>query len=161
MAFFDTLGAGEMTTRIVSDMTNIQEAITSKISLVLIAIATFAAAVVIAYVYAWRSAVILSPVFIAAMVVSSTYFGRYSVRHQRHSMEISSRGSNIAEEAISSPRHISAFGVQEYLANRYLEYLRNAVEAGTKAGNLIAPMVERYALSYLRTVFLDRVNFPC
>lgn len=50
IAFFDTLGAGDVTTRITSNMNLIQEGITSKVSMGLIAVATFCSAYTITYI---------------------------------------------------------------------------------------------------------------
>lgn len=140
LAFFDTLGAGEVTTRIASDMAIIQEAIISKVSLSLTAIGTFAAAIIIAFIYIWKSALILSPIFLV-MVVAGVIAGGYSVQHHKLSMEISDSGSGVAEEAVASPRHVSAFGIQEFLAEEYLDYLREAEKSGVKAGNSVALLI--------------------
>lgn len=140
LAFFDTLGAGEVTNRIASDMAIIQEAITSKVSLSLTAIGTFAAAIIIAFIYVWKSALILSPVFVV-MVVAGVIAGGYSVQHHKLSIEISERGSRVAEEAVAFPRHVSAFGIQEFLAMKYLGYQREAEQSGVKAGNSVALLI--------------------
>jgi len=164
MAFFDVLGTGEVTTRIVSDMSIIQEAITSKVSVSLTAIGTFGAAVIIAYVYLWKSALILSPTFVV-MIVTGIFGGAYSVRYHKLSMAIYSRGSSTAEEAIASPRHVSAFGIQSYLTNKYRGILHEAEKSGTRAGNSVSLLIAWsnampclvYALSFwVGSIFLVR-----
>lgn len=164
IAFFDLLGTGEVTTCIVSDMSIIQEAVTSKISVALTAIGTFAAAVIISFVYIWKSALILSPTFVI-MIVTGIVGGAYSVRHHKRAMAIHNLGSSIAEEAIASPRHVSAFGIQDYLAQKYSKLLHQAEDSGAKAGNSIALLIAWsnampclvYALSFwVGSIFLGR-----
>jgi ATP-binding cassette, subfamily B (MDR/TAP), member 1 len=55
MAYFDQLGAGEITTRITSDMDLIQDGISEKIGLTLAAVATMSSAFVIALVKYWST----------------------------------------------------------------------------------------------------------
>jgi ATP-binding cassette subfamily B (MDR/TAP) protein 1 len=60
IAFFDKLGAGEVTTRITADTNLIQEGISEKIGLTVTALATFVTAFIIAYIRSWKLALILS-----------------------------------------------------------------------------------------------------
>jgi ABC-type multidrug transport system fused ATPase/permease subunit len=60
IAFFDKLGAGEITTRITADTNLIQDGISEKIGLTLTAIATFITAFVIGFVKYWRLTLILT-----------------------------------------------------------------------------------------------------
>jgi ATP-binding cassette subfamily B (MDR/TAP) protein 1 len=60
IAFFDKLGAGEITTRITADTNLVQDGISEKIGLTLTAIATFITAFVIGFVKYWRLTLILT-----------------------------------------------------------------------------------------------------
>ena len=53
IAYFDKLGAGEVTTRITSDTNLVQDGISEKVGLTLTALATFITAFVIAFVKYW------------------------------------------------------------------------------------------------------------
>ncbi|KAF4634705.1 hypothetical protein G7Y89_g3398 [Cudoniella acicularis] len=140
MAFFDLLGAGEVTTRITSDMNLIQEGITSKISLSLTATATFTTAFIIAFVEYWKLALILSSV-IVAILIAGAVGGKFAVKYNRESLASYSAGATIVEEAIGSIRHVTAFGIQEQLAQRYHAYLLEAEVSGIKARIAIAIMI--------------------
>lgn len=137
IAFFDNLGAGEITTRITSDMNLIQEGISGKFSLSLTAAATFLTAFIVAYVEYWKLALILtsSVVVITAANVAGT---KLAVIYSKMSLQSFSAGAVIAEEAISSIHHVTAFGIQETLAKRYLASLLLAEKSSVKARAIFA-----------------------
>jgi ATP-binding cassette, subfamily B (MDR/TAP), member 1 len=143
IAFFDILGAGEVTTRITSDMNLIQEGISGKISLSLTAAATFSTAFIIAFVEYWKLALVLtsSVVVIAATNVVGM---KLAVKYSKIGLQSYSTGALIAEEAISSIRHVTAFGIQETLAKRYFAHLLLAEKAGVKARATVAIMTATF-----------------
>ncbi|KNG82703.1 hypothetical protein ANOM_009909 [Aspergillus nomiae NRRL 13137] len=136
MAFFDVLRPGEISNRIMSDMGILQEAITSKASTMLSAIATFCAAFIIAFVMYWKTALILTPFFVAMLLMFSVG-GAYTVRHQKQSRE-------------------SGLGMQNFVRQRYSLSLGQAAQAERKAQNMVAGLVASmnampcliYALSF-------------
>lgn len=155
MAFFDVTGAGEITSRLTSDMNLVQEGITGKFSLCLTSAATFGSAFVIAFIVYWKLAIILSST-IVAMTVASTIGGAYAVKYTKLSLSSSSKGATVAEEAIGSIRHVTASGIQEQLTGRYLPHLLSAKNDGMKARSSVAIVVAvlnsvpymSYALSF-------------
>lgn len=155
MAFFDVTGAGEITSRLTSDMNLVQEGITGKLSLCLTSAATFGSAFVIGFIVYWKLAIILSST-IVAMTVSNTIGGAYAVKYTKLSLSSSSKGATVAEEAIGSIRHVTASGIQEQLTDRYLPYLLNAKNEGMRARSSVGIVVAvlnsvpymSYALSF-------------
>jgi ATP-binding cassette, subfamily B (MDR/TAP), member 1 len=140
IAFFDTLGAGELTTRITTDITLIQEGITGNLSVSLTAAATFVSALIITFVVYWKLALVL-----CSTVVVLTIFGTIGivlpVKWTKESLACYSSGASIAEEAISSIRHVTAFGIQESMIQRYMKYLKRAERPGLKAGAITTLMI--------------------
>lgn len=137
MTFFDTLGTGEVTTRITSNINLIHEGITSKLSISLTAAATFITAFVIAFVEYWKLALILSSV-VVAMAAVGTVGAKSAVKYTRQSQAAYGTGSTVAEESIRSIRHVAAFGIQDTLADKYMSYSLVAEKYGVKAGAVIA-----------------------
>ncbi|KMQ43076.1 ABC transporter type 1, transmembrane domain [Trichophyton rubrum] len=82
VAFFDTLGAGDVTTRITSDMNLIQEGITSKVSMGLIAVATFCSAYTITYIQYWKLGLIMTST-VVVMLLTGTAGGILAVRNSK------------------------------------------------------------------------------
>ncbi|OQE34858.1 hypothetical protein PENCOP_c015G04060 [Penicillium coprophilum] len=140
ISFFDTLGAGEITTRITTDISLIQEGITGNLSVSLTAAATFISALVIAFVMYWKLAFVL-----CSTVVALTIFGSVGillpVRWTKESLQYYSNGASVAEEAISSIRHITAFGIQEKMVERYDKFLQRAERPSFKANSITALMM--------------------
>ncbi|KAF5857857.1 hypothetical protein ETB97_005201 [Aspergillus alliaceus] len=155
MAFFDVLSPGEISNRIMSDMGILQEAITSKASIMLSAIATFCAAFIIAFVMYWKTALILTPFFVAMLLMFSVG-GTYTVKHQKQSREKYGYAAGIPEEAFGAIRQVAAFGMQTFVRQRYSLSLDQAARAERKAQNMVAGLVASmnampcliYALSF-------------
>ena len=140
MTFFDILGSGEVTNQITSNINLIHEGITSKLSLSLTAAATFITAFVIAFIEYWKLALILSSV-VVAMAATGTTGAKFAIRYTKQSLTIYGTGAAVAEETISSIRHVVAFGIQEKLAQRYTGYVLATEKYGVKAGAVIALMI--------------------
>ncbi|KAI0152971.1 leptomycin B resistance protein pmd1 [Xylariaceae sp. FL1272] len=135
MAFFDTLGAGELTTRITSDITLIQEGITGNLSFSLTAAATFISAFVITFVEYWKLALILSSTIIVLTLIGVVGVA-LPVKWTTESLACYSSGASVAEEAIGSIRHVTAFGIQKSMVERYDKFLARAERPGFKAGTM-------------------------
>ena len=140
VAFFDKLGAGEITTRITADTNLIQDGISEKIGLSLTAMATFITAFVIGFVKDWKLTLILSSTVVSIVVVmggGSTFIVRYS----KKSLEAYGLGGTVAEEVISSIRNATAFGTQDKLAKQYDTHLTEAEKWGQKTKTALGCMV--------------------
>lgn len=123
-----------------SDMGTVQEAVTSKLSVLLSAAATFVAAFIVAFVMYWKTALILSPFFVA-MLASASIGGAYAVKYHKGAMGLYSQASSIAEESIGAIRHVTAFGIRHVLSQRYNSILEKAGKADGKAQNIVAAMI--------------------
>lgn len=165
MAFFDgRSGTGEITLSIMSDMGTIQEAITSKISVAVTALANFASAFVIMYVVSWRTALVLSPTFVVMLAVVMVC-GRYAVKHHKAAMGPRAQAAGLAEEGIGSVREVTAFGIQGFLVGKYHGFLQAAGREDVKSRDSVAYMIAWsnampclvYALSFWAgSIFLVR-----
>lgn len=151
IAFFDELGAGEITTRITADTNLVQDGISEKIALTLTAVATFVTAFAIAFIKYWRLTLILtSTVFsiVTVMGVSASFM----VKYNKNSLYSYALGGTVAEEVISSIRNAVAFGTQEKLARQYDIHLQEAAKWGLKLkfvlGFMIAAMMCILYLNY-------------
>lgn len=140
IAFFDLLGAGEITTRITADTNLIQDGISEKTGLTLNSIATFIAAFVIGFVIYWKlTLILLSTVFAItlAMGSGSTFIINYTARTQ----EEYAKGGTIAEEVLSSIRNATAFNTQKKLARQYDTHLVEAEKWGRRLQMVLSVML--------------------
>ncbi|PNP47775.1 hypothetical protein THARTR1_10460 [Trichoderma harzianum] len=155
IAYFDTLGAGEITTRITADTNLIQDGISQKIGLTLTAIATFITAFIIAYVKYWKLALICTSTIVCLLLIMSG--GSHFIIHfSKLSFQSLANGSTVAEEVISSIRTAIAFGAHERLARQYDSHLIAAERFGIRMqiiqavmiGSLYAIMFWNYGLGF-------------
>ncbi|CAK7265523.1 hypothetical protein SEPCBS57363_001627 [Sporothrix epigloea] len=151
IAFFDNLGAGEVTTRITADTNLIQEGISEKVGLTLAAAATFFTAFIIGFVEYWKMTLILVSTLVALLLVMGGG-SRFIVKYSKESVNAYAEGGSVAEEVLSSIRNCVAFGTQDRLAKQYNVFLIRAESAGFRVkaslGMLIAGMMLVLYLNY-------------
>ena len=140
IAFFDKLGAGEITTRITADTNLVQDGISEKIALTLTALATFITAFVIGFIKYWKLTLILSSTMFAIMVIMGSG-SRFIVKYNKKSLESYALGGTVAEEVVSSIRNATAFSTQDKLARQYDEHLTEAEKWGLKVKVALAIMI--------------------
>ncbi|EEQ85957.1 multidrug-resistance transporter mdr2 [Blastomyces dermatitidis] len=140
IAYFDKLGAGEITTRITADTNLIQDGISEKVGLTMTALATFVTAFIIGFIKFWKLTLICSSTIVALTVLmgsASTFIIGYS----KKSLDSYGEGGTVAEEVLSSIRNATAFGTQEKLARQYDTHLVEAQKWGVKLQVVIGCMV--------------------
>lgn len=155
IAYFDNLGAGEITTRITADTNLIQDGISQKIGLTLTAIATFITAFIIAYVKYWKLALICTSTIVCLLLIMSGG-SNFIIHFSKLSFQSLANGSTVAEEVISSIRTATAFGTHDRLARQYDSHLTAAERSGIKMqiiqaimiGSLYAIMFWNYGLGF-------------
>lgn len=140
IAFFDKLGAGEITTRITADTNLVQDGISEKIALTLTAVATFFTAFVIAFVKYWKLTLILSSTVFAITAIMGGG-SSFIIRYNKQSLESYALGGTVAEEVISSIRNATAFSTQDKLARQYDKHLTEAEKWGLKLKIALAIMI--------------------
>ena len=140
IAFFDKLGAGEITTRITADTNLVQDGISEKVGLTLTALATFITAFVIGFVKYWKLTLILTST-IVAIVACMGGGSTFIVKYNKKSLESYALGGTVAEEVVSSIRNATAFNTQEKLARQYDAHLAEAEKWGLKLKIALAYMI--------------------
>ena len=151
IAFFDKLGAGEITTRITADTNLIQDGISEKVGLTLNALATFITAFIIGFIKYWKLTLICSSTIVAIVTVMGGC-SQLIVKYSKKNLESYGIGGTVAEEVISSIRNATAFGTQEKLALQYDGHLHEAKKWGIRLqvilGCMIGTMMGVVFLSY-------------
>ena len=140
IAFFDKLGAGEITTRITADTNLVQDGISEKIALTLTAMATFVTAFVIAFIKYWKLTLILSSTVFAIVFIMGGG-SSFIIKYNKQSLESYALGGTVAEEVISSIRNATAFSTQDKLARQYDAHLIEAEKWGLKLKVVLAIMI--------------------
>ncbi|KAI2010386.1 multidrug-resistance transporter mdr2 [Ophidiomyces ophidiicola] len=151
IAFFDKLGAGEITTRITADTNLIQDGISEKVALTLTALATFITAFVIGFIKYWKLTLICCSTVLAIVVIMGGA-SKFIIKFSKNNLECYGEGGTLAEEVLSSIRNTTAFGTQKQLAEKYESHLEEAQKWGMKLqrtiGFLMGAMMSIVFLNY-------------
>ncbi|KAK4704235.1 ATP-binding cassette, subfamily B (MDR/TAP), member 1, partial [Phenoliferia sp. Uapishka_3] len=118
VAYFDALGAGEVTTRIQTDTHLIQEGISDKIPMTVMLLSTFVTGFVVAYVRNWRLALVVSTI-IPCIALAGGFMNKFISAFKTQMLEKTAEGGTLAEEVFSSVRNAHAFGTQKKLTAMY------------------------------------------
>ncbi|KAJ6532865.1 P-loop containing nucleoside triphosphate hydrolase protein [Mycena vulgaris] len=133
--FFDTVGAGEIVTRIQTDTHLVQQGISEKVALSVFFIAGFISGFVLAFVRSWRMALVLSTM-LPFMSIIGGLMGKFVSKYTELSLKQVAEGGTLAEETISTIRTAHAFGTQETLAALYDGFVEKARSVDIKAATL-------------------------
>ncbi|KAK0703921.1 multidrug resistance protein-like protein 1 [Lasiosphaeria miniovina] len=163
IAFFDSVGAGEVGTRIADDTKLVQDGISQKVGLTIVGISSFAAAEIIAFIISWRLALVMLsvPIAIAAWMGG---LARKINKAQLGAMDAYGSSATFAEEAISSARDVMAYNTRHRFSAKYDASLDPAMALDFRAksvlgafiGGLMWAMLAAFALcSWAGARFMD------
>jgi ATP-binding cassette subfamily B (MDR/TAP) protein 1 len=118
IAFFDKVGAGEVTTRIQTDTHLVQQGLSEKVALVVSFFSAFVTGFVLAFVRNWRLALAMSSI-LPCIAITGAIMNKFVVKYTQLSLKHVAEGGNLAEEIVSTIRTAQAFGTQNVLASLY------------------------------------------
>ncbi|ORY03827.1 P-loop containing nucleoside triphosphate hydrolase protein, partial [Clohesyomyces aquaticus] len=149
IAFFDSVGAGEIATHMTADANLIRDGISEKVSVAVQCTSSVVTAFIIGFIHDWRLTLIMSsgPVCIA---LGLAFGGAIVTKYRQQWLgEIADAGT-ITEEAFSSIRTLVGLNAQTELSVRYEAMLANserwANKARTAGGALLGAV---YAVVYM------------
>ncbi|PSN71926.1 leptomycin B resistance protein pmd1 [Corynespora cassiicola Philippines] len=140
IAFFDFLGAGEVTTRISSDMNLVQDGIGQKIGLFVSGLSMFVSALIVGFIRSWKLTLIMLSATVA-MVLMMGINGRNMKVNQTKATDEYATAGTLAEEVLSSSRNVTAYGTQQRLESRYKVYLQKAAAFDFKSKFWLSSMI--------------------
>ena len=155
IAFFDSLGPGEITSRITADTNLIQDGISEKVALALTGLSTFVAAFIIAYIKFWKLALVCTATLGALLLIMGAGATGMLI-FSRRALDSAGRSGSLAEEILDAIRTVVAFDAQETLARKYESLLKESEKPGKKAqinfalmvGGLFCVMYLNYGLGF-------------
>lgn len=137
MSFFDQRSTGELMSRLASDATLIQLAVTINISLFLRSLgAVIGGSVLLFYTSPWLTGGLL--LALIPLALGSVRFGRFIRLVAREGQDAWGKTGSIAAEAIGAIRTVRAFAQEKFEARRYGESVDHAVALGRRRINGIA-----------------------
>ncbi|EGO23855.1 hypothetical protein SERLADRAFT_450147 [Serpula lacrymans var. lacrymans S7.9] len=132
IAFFDTVGAGEVATRIQTDTHLVQQGMSEKVALVVNFLSAFATGFILAYIRSWRLALALSSI-LPCIAVTGSVMNRFVSKYMQLSLKHVADGGTLAEEVISTVRTAQAFGTQKILSALYDGHIEGSRVVDSKA----------------------------
>ncbi|OLY84487.1 Multidrug resistance protein 1 [Smittium mucronatum] len=137
MSWFDKVSAGDLTTRISSDVSIIQEGIGVKLAYLIQYLSTFLGGFILAFVRGWKMALVV----LSIMPILGTigYFMSSSVgKHTKNIQDRYAKSGSIANEALSSMRTVMAFNGQSRELDRYIKSVDEAEISELKKSRSLA-----------------------
>ncbi|CAL1712814.1 unnamed protein product [Somion occarium] len=131
IAYFDNVGAGEVTTRIQTDTHLVQQGTSEKVALVVNFLSAFVTGFILAYVRSWRLALALSSI-LPCIGIMGGVMNKFVSTYMQLSLKHVAEGGTLAEEVISTIRTAQAFGTQNILGTLYDGHIQLAHKADMK-----------------------------
>lgn len=154
LRFFAATRTGELLSRLGSDVTTIQDAVTSTLLSLLSNLIMFVGGVVIIFVMAWRLTLIMLAV-VPLAVIGIIILGRWVRRYSRQVQDALAEVSAVAEEALSGVRIVKSFAREPYEIGRYrdgVEQLFGIAIKRVRLGAILGPIIGLLAFSTIALV---------
>ncbi|KAJ3253311.1 GTPase-activating protein [Boothiomyces macroporosus] len=136
ISFFDTVGAGEITTRVTSDTLFIKEGMGEKFPIIVASVAALVSGLTIAFVKSWKLTLLMLaivPFFLASTAAQGIFTNKFQTRIS----DLYSSSGVIAEEVFSAIRTVVSLNAQDKVARVYREGLSQAKEEGIKKAKAV------------------------
>ncbi|KAH7350675.1 ABC transporter-like protein [Rhexocercosporidium sp. MPI-PUGE-AT-0058] len=140
IAFFDTLGTGEVINRITADLDLVQNGISEKVGFTITGLATFVSAFAVGFTMYWKLTLILSGTLFSLLLglfLTSLVSKKYSTQK----IAANATAAALSDEVLSSIRNAIAFNTQERLAKQYDKLLEHAAKFDFRLGVIISVLL--------------------
>ncbi|NXA31903.1 MDR1 protein, partial [Eudromia elegans] len=131
IGWFDVNDVGELNTRLIDDVTKINEGIGDKMGLLIQSITTFVTGFVVGFIKGWKLTLVIlavSPVLGLSAALWAKVLSAFTDKEQA----AYAKAGAVAEEVLSSIRTVIAFGGQEKEIKRYHKNLEDAKRIGIR-----------------------------
>ncbi|CAL5370002.1 unnamed protein product [Camellia sinensis] len=135
VGYFDlhVTSTAEVITSVSNDSLVIQDAISEKVPVFLMNLATFIGSYVVAFAMLWRLAIVGFP-FVVLLIIPGLIYGRSLMGIARKMREEYNKAGTIAEQAISSIRTVYSFVGENKTTTEYSSALQWTVKLGLRQG---------------------------
>ncbi|MFO0591044.1 MAG: ABC transporter transmembrane domain-containing protein [Polyangiaceae bacterium] len=118
IAFFDERKTGELTSRLASDTTILQNTVSVNISMGLRFAVSVLGGIALLFVTSWRLTLLMLAI-VPAIALGAVAYGRRVRKLSREVQDSLARGSEVAEEALGGIRTVRAFAAEPHEVGRY------------------------------------------
>ncbi|KAJ3166249.1 GTPase-activating protein [Geranomyces variabilis] len=131
IAFFDNLGGGAVSTRIITDTQMVQDGISEKVPMFFMNFATFIAGFAVAFSHSWKLTLVLS-CCVPAIAMTAAFMGKFVGKYTREGLASYAAAGDVAEETFASIRTLQSFMGADKMALAYSKYLDRSEIIGVK-----------------------------
>lgn len=135
VAFFDERRTGELTSRLASDTTVLQNAVTTNISMLLRFGSMGAGALAILVWTSWQLTLVMLAI-VPVVAVGMIFYGRMLRSLSRKVQDAAARASEVAEETLAGIRTVRAFAAERAETARYGEAIQEAFSMARQRAKL-------------------------
>ncbi|KAI8909310.1 P-loop containing nucleoside triphosphate hydrolase protein [Powellomyces hirtus] len=131
IAYFDSIGGGQVSTRIITDTQMVQDGISEKVPMFFMNLATFISGFAVAFSNSWKLTLVLM-CCVPAIGITAAFMGRFVGRYTREGLNSYASAGDVAEETFASIRTVTSFMAQDKMARIYSKMLDQAELLGVK-----------------------------
>ncbi|GAB0139117.1 hypothetical protein EsDP_00007332 [Epichloe bromicola] len=140
MALFDNTGSADILSHLTDDAKAIQSAISSKLSQTISALGTLIATIAVCFALDWI--LMFELIWSLALGYVVLYLGgKLTVRYSTRSINASSAGSAVVEEALGSIKTTTSLGIQSHVQKKYMNFLTKAAKDGFILASLNSTLI--------------------
>jgi ABC-type multidrug transport system fused ATPase/permease subunit len=133
MDFFNQNKVGELTSRISSDITQIQETLRTTIAEFFRQIVTILGSIILLILISWKLALIMVAT-VPVMAIVAVFFGRFIRKLSKQAQDFSAESNSIVEEALMGISNVKSFTNELFLLGKYQKSLDEIRSLNIKSG---------------------------
>ena len=133
MDFFNTNKVGELTSRVSSDITQIQETLRTTIAEFFRQIVIIVGGISFLFFISWKLAFIMLAT-VPVMALIAVFFGRYIRRLSKEAQNFSANSNAIVEEALTGIANVKAFTNEYFNINRFRKNTQEMRDLNVRSG---------------------------
>ena len=133
MDFFNQNKVGELTSRISSDITQIQETLRTTIAEFFRQIVTVVGSIILLVLISWKLALIMVAT-VPVMAIIAVFFGRFIKKLSKQAQDFSAESVSIVEEALMGISNVKSFTNERYILGKYQKSIDEIRTLNVKSG---------------------------
>lgn len=133
MDFFNQNKVGELTSRMSSDITQIQETLRTTIAEFFRQIIIILGSIFFIFYFSWKLALIMIAT-VPVMAIVAVVFGRFIRKLSKQAQDFTAESNTIIEEALSGIANIKSFTNEFFTLNKYGKSINNIRQLNVKSG---------------------------
>ncbi len=133
MDFFNQNKVGELTSRISSDITQIQETLRTTIAEFFRQVVTIAGSIILLVFISWKLALIMVAT-VPVMALIAVFFGRFIKKLSKQAQDFSAESNSIVEEALMGISNVKSFTNEWFILGKYQKSIDEIRTLNIKSG---------------------------